>query len=89
MKKKLFEGKFVTKIIVQQGDPQHVYYFGEKIKLEGPTGKVDEIEYYYAYERHNMGGTTEIKGLKLMEAIHDKAKHPNKLAVPIHEGCNP
>lgn len=56
----------MVKIIVQQGDPSQVYYFGEKIKLEGPNGKIDEVEQFYAYERHNMGGTTEIKGLKLL-----------------------
>lgn len=79
----------MVKIIVQQGDPSQVYYFGEKIKLEGPNGKVDEVEQFYAYERHNMGGTTEIKGLKLLEAVHTRAKNPNKPCNTFHEGCNP
>lgn len=29
-----FEGKFVVKIIVQQGDPTQVYCISEKIKLQ-------------------------------------------------------
>ncbi len=41
----------MVKIVVQQGDPWRVYYFGEKIKLEGQTGKVDELEVFYSYKR--------------------------------------
>lgn len=36
-----------------------------------------------------MGGTTEIKGIKLLEAIHLRAKTPNKIGNTFHEGCNP
>jgi hypothetical protein len=43
LRRKEFEGKYVVKIIVQQGDPSRVYFFGERIKLEASTGKVDEI----------------------------------------------
>lgn len=66
LSKQEFEGKYVVKIIVQQGHPSHLYSFCERVKLEAPTGKVDEFEVFYAYERHNMGGSTELKGLKLL-----------------------
>ena len=49
--RKEFIGKYITKIVVKQGDPSRVYYFGEKIKLEAQTGKVDEIEVFYGYQR--------------------------------------
>lgn len=54
---KEFVGKYITKIVVQQGDPSRVYYFGEKIKLEGQNGKVDEIEVFYGYQRDEHGET--------------------------------
>ena len=52
-----FEGRFVVKIIVKQGDPSQVYCFGERIKLEG-NGKSEDFEVFYGYERHNHGGCT-------------------------------
>lgn len=36
-----------------------------------------------------MGGSTELKGLKLLEEIHSRAKAPGKVVNPFHEGCNP
>jgi hypothetical protein len=57
LQRKEFGGKYVVKIVVQQGDPSRVYYFGERIKLEGQTGKVDEIEVFYGYQRDEHGGT--------------------------------
>jgi hypothetical protein len=44
-------------MIVQQGDPSQTYCLGERIKLEGNNNKVEEFEVFYAYLRHNMGGT--------------------------------
>ena len=39
-----FEGKFVVKIIVQQGDPSQVYCISERIKLDGgPNNKIDDF----------------------------------------------
>lgn len=47
-----FQGKFVVKIIVQQGDPTQLYCMSEKIKLvEDGSNKSDEMEVYYSYER--------------------------------------
>lgn len=36
-----------------------------------------------------MGGSTELKGLKLLEEIHNRAKNPGKAVNSFHEGCNP
>ena len=38
-----FEGKYVVKVIVKQGDPSQVYCFGERIKLEGSNGKWEDF----------------------------------------------
>lgn len=57
----MFRGKYVIKIIVKQGDPSKTYHFGQKIELEH-RGKIDELEIFHAFYRHNMGGVVEIRG---------------------------
>jgi len=36
-----------------------------------------------------MGGTNEIKGVKLLNYIKEKAKNPNIISNTFPEGCNP
>ena len=77
MREKDFEGRYVVKIVVKQGDPSQVYCFGERVKLEGSNGKWEDFEVFYGYERHNHGGCSEIKGVNLLSLIASKAKTPN------------
>lgn len=44
-------------MIVQQGDNSQTYCIAEKIKLEASNSKIEQFEIFYAYFRHNMGGT--------------------------------
>ena len=86
-----FEGKYAVKIIVKQGDPSQVYLISEKIKfMTDSNTKTDEIEVHYAYERdaRDANGTTEFKGVELMNLIHAKASQNSKVSV-FHDGCNP
>ena len=55
LKGKKFTGKYLIKIIVQQGEPTSVYCFSQKIQLQGADKKTDDYEIMYAYKRLNMG----------------------------------
>lgn len=63
-----FTGKYVIKIVVQQGEPTFVYCFSQKIQLQSATDrKQEEFEVVYSYKRINAGNTKEYKGLELIE----------------------
>jgi len=62
VKSKTFSGKYVIKILVQQGEPCQTYCFSQKIQwaLEGRKdieNQCENVEVIYSFVRHNMGGT--------------------------------
>lgn len=68
LRNKEFEGKYIVKIIVQQGDPAQTYFFSQKLKLESAAnGKCEEYEIFYGYFRNNMASIDELSGLKLLQ----------------------
>lgn len=94
LKNKVFSGKYVTKILVQQGDPSQTYCFTQKIQWvpenrKDVEGQCENFEVVYGFVRHNMGGAREVKGMKLIEEAVKKAQNPSPKFTTFHEECNP
>ncbi len=94
MKAKNFSGKFIIKIIIQQGNPCQTYCFSQKIQwaLEGKKdieNQCENVEVVYAFVRHSMAGAREIKGIKLVEEASKRGQNPAPKFTTFHEECNP
>lgn len=85
---KVFNNKYIIKIIVKQGDPSKTYHFSQEIELSF-KGTSEKYEIVHAFYRHNMGGIVEIKGEALLEEVARKAATPNEITNTFHKFCNP
>lgn len=56
-------GRYVGKIIVQQGEPTKLYCFSQRILLQSTNDKrYDDFDVVYSYKRINMGSVKELSG---------------------------
>ena len=62
---KVFSGRYLIKIMVEQGRPERLYHFSSLVELD-VKGHIENIEIFHAFYRHNMGGIVEIKGEALL-----------------------
>jgi hypothetical protein len=81
-----FTGKYVPKVVVQQGDPAQLYSFIDRVVLEEGRDRT-EYEVIYAYERH----PTKVKRLNPHEIIQEACKRvlERPASYAVHEGCHP
>ena len=68
LRKEVATGRYVIKIIVQQGDPTQTYCFSQKVQLQAHQDKksIEEFEVLYSFKKNNLGSCIEYKGFELV-----------------------
>lgn len=85
----IFTGKYVTKVLVSQGQLNTFYTFAERTRLVSQRpNEGEEFEERIGYIRLGPGGLEKVEGEKLYDEVYKKAKDPHD-EVTCHEGCNP
>lgn len=64
-----------------------MYCLSEKVRVAG--NRNEDVEVISAFRRHNLGGVEEVKGIKVIHEIYEKARNPHRVAKTFHDGCNP
>lgn len=72
LKDKTFQGKYVIKIIVKQGDPSKVYHFAQTLKLvnQDKSHHDEQHKVLWGFYRSNMGKVDSIKGTELLRQVY-------------------